>query len=230
MADRQFPTSESEINLFLQNMAIKLPGFQVTLGLTLAEVATLGSDADNYNYIISTAPQVNDTKDAFYSFKSELIDGEPDTTAIVPPVFPIIATPDPALPGIIRRTRNLIRRIKSAPGYTPIIGEDLGLVIDDAAPLDPENLTASLSLKALSDSRVEITFSKQGLSGMRVEFKRKNDANWGLAGIFIVSPGFHVEPSIPEDEPESRQYRGYLLDKNEPVGNVSPIYTIVTTP
>ena len=65
---------------------------------------------------------------------------------------------------------------------------------------------------------------------MRVEFKRKGESNWTLADVFTSSPGIHDAPSVPPDEPESREYRGVLIKKNTAVGNVSPAYTVVTTP
>ncbi len=89
---------------------------------------------------------------------------------------------------------------------------------------------AALVVTALPRGKVSIAFSKQGQDAMRGEFKRKKDTEWLLAGIWTTSAGIHDEPSVPPGDPESRQYRGILLNKNEPFGNYSTIYTIVTTP
>lgn len=231
MPDKELPNTENGWNLFLQNMSAKIVSLQAILNLTAGEVATLQSDAANYNYVITVAQQIADSKTAFTDFKDELCNGEPSTTAITPPVFAIIGTPNVARPGIIKRTRNLVARIKTSDGYTTTIGEDLDLYTNDpTVPTQPEDLVAALDVKARPQGKVEIAFRRQGMNAMKVEFQRKNDTAWSLAGIYFTSPGFHDEPSVPPGEPESRQYRGILIQGNDEVGNYSPSYTVVTTP
>ncbi len=231
MADKPLPTNEGELNIFMQALVAKVPTYSATLGLTAGEVDALNDDAANFEYIIEAAALVTDSKDAFFSFKRELIDGVPSTTQLAIPTFPAISTPEHPFPGIMKRLRALIQRIKTSPGYTQQIGEDLGLVDSGDAPLSPDDLTAEFSnVKALSDSRVEISFSKQGQDAMKVLFKRNADSKFNLAGIYTSSPAIHDEGPIDSDTPESRQYKGVLMKKNEEIGNESPIYTVVTTP
>ena len=230
MADKQFPTTEAELNLLLQSLNTKLPTYSATLGITAPEMTSLSYDAVNFNYIINFAQLVNDSKDAFFAFKEDLIDGEVSNIELPIPTFPTVSMPEAALPGIKKRLRSLLKRIKSAPAYTEQIGEDLGLVEKDASGFNPDDLFAELKPRAISNGRVEISFSKQGMDAMRVEFKRKGESSWSLASVFTASPGIHDAPSVPPDTPESREYRGILIKKNDPIGNMSPSYTIVTTP
>jgi len=230
MADKGIPQTEAEINIFLQTLDIKLPAYETILAITTEELEDLKNDAQNFDNMLVTTQRIIDSKDAFFEFKENLFKGEPSTVALTPPVFPLISPPQPALPGIIRRLRNLVKRIKTAPGYTIQIGEDLGLVESDPAGFNPDTLTAELKVRAISNGRVEISFSKQGMDAMRVEFKRKGETTWTLAGIFTASPGVHDEASVPPGSPEVREYRGFLVKKNEIVGNASPSYTVVTTP
>jgi hypothetical protein len=229
MADTPFPTTEAGLNLLLQTLKTKLPGYAATLGLTADEVAAVIADADNFEYLITIAPQVDDAKQAFFEFKDNVINGAPSTVQATPPVLPVIAMPTHPFPGIKKRTQNVIQRAKKAPGYTDTIGEDLGF-IDTGEPRDPNLLTAALAVAARSGSRVEVTFSRQGMDAMKIEFRRKGETAWSLATIATASPFMHeADPATP-GEPELREYRGTLLQKNEPIGNMSPVYSVVTTP
>ncbi len=230
MADKSFPTSESDINLLFQTLKAKLPAHKAELGLTDDEITSQSNDADNFGYLITIAPQVSDSKESFFEYKDHIINGEISTVQPPAPTFPSVSPPEHPFPGIVKRARLLIKRIKSATGYTQQIGEDLGLVDNTGNAFVPDLLTAVLKLKAKPNSRVEITFSKQGQEAMLVEYKRKDDAKWNLAGTYTASPATHnLDPAVA-DEPETRQYRGTLIKKNDPVGNTSPSYTIVTTP
>ena len=230
MADKEFPRTEAEVNLLLQTMATVLPTVNGQLGLDGTDVAFVIKQAENYQYTLNVAQEISDQREAFTSFKRSLFKGDPLAPAPNPPVFPVIALPNPAANGIEETLKAIIRRIKASAGYNDTIGEQLGLVDTGFNPISPDTLTAELKLKALSNSRVEVAFSKQGQDAMRAEFRRKGDTSWSLAGIYTSSPGVHEVASIPADDPESREYRGVLVKKNQNVGNYSPIYVVITTP
>lgn len=85
-------------------------------------------------------------------------------------------------------------------------------------------------MAAKSDSRVEVTFSKQGLDAMKIEYRRKGETAWNLVGVATASPFMHeADPATP-GEPEIREYRGTLFQKNQEIGNTSPVYSVITTP
>jgi hypothetical protein len=230
LRDKPLPTNEAERLIFMQNCVVKLPLYAAALGLTPLEVSTQADDTLNYEYLITVPQQVNDSKDAFYSFKELVIDGA--ITNVIPPdpTFPVIATPKSATPGIIKRIRLLVKRIKASTGFTDQIGEDLGLLENVPNSIVPQDIVPDMKLKALTGSRVEISFSKKGFDAMRVEYQRKNDNGWQLAGVFTSSPAIHELPPELPGEPESRSYRGVLMEKNVAVTQYSPTYTIVTTP
>ncbi|MEQ1923049.1 MAG: hypothetical protein ABL952_11145 [Pyrinomonadaceae bacterium] len=230
MPDKSFPTNEADTNLLFQTMKTQLPLVNGQLGLAAADVNFFVVQADNYQYILNVTQEISDQREAFTAFKKSLLDGDPKDTPPDPPVFTIITLPQPAFNGMEAEAKAIIKRIKASAGYNTTIGEQLGLVDTGEAPLNPNALTAELKCTAKPDGVVEIAFSKQGQDAMRGEFKRKNDTEWQLAGIWPTSPATHNVPSVPPGDPESRQYRGVLIKKNEPIGNYSPIYTIVTTP
>lgn len=226
MADKPFPNTEPEINLLLQSLAANLAKFKSILPVLTADIDFIVAAAANFQYLINTTPQVSDAKESFTKLKDAYFNGSVADKPPNVPTFPTIAIPNPATVGLITETKAIIKRIKAAPGYTEVIGEALGLVDSGSNPI-VDILTASLKLKSLSDSRVEISFSKQGQDAMRVEFKRKGETKWSLADVYTSSPGIHDDPS---DDPESREYKGVLIKKNAEVGNTSPTYTVVTTP
>ena len=230
MADKPFPQDEAGVNLLLQTMATVLPTLSGVLGLDGTDVGFVEKQAANYQYMLNVAQEISDQREAFTSFKRSLFKGDPLATPPNPPVFPAISLPNPAANGVEETVKAIIKRIKASAGYNETIGEQLGLVDTGFNPISPDTLTAELKLKALSNSRVEIAFSKQGQDAMRAEFRRKGETSWTLAGIYTSSPGTHEVPSIPADDPESREYRGVLVKKNQNVGNYSPIYVVITTP
>lgn len=230
MADKQFPRTEAERNLFFQNMKNVLPTVSAQLGLAGADVDFFIKQADNYQYLLNVAQEISDQREAFTTFKNAILLGDPLAPPPTPPVLPVISGPQPFISGLDEQAKAIIKRIKASPGYNQTIGEQLGLVDTGPAPFNPNDLTAALKLTSKSGSVIEIAFSKQGQDAMRVEFQRKGETAWQLAGIYLSSPGAHIAPSIPPDEPELRSYRGILLKKNDPIGRHSPIYPIVTTP
>lgn len=228
MPEVPFPTDEGAVELLLQNLAVKLPTYQVQLALTLADTVRSAANAANYDYLRNVALQVTDSKEAFFQYKASMFTG-PIEGNFAPPVLPIVTLPEAAEPGIVPWTKGLIKRIKAATGYTQQIGEDLGLVTADSESLNPADIVPTLTLKALNDGDVEIKFSKQGLDAMRVDWRKKGEGAWLLAGVYTSSPGVHSHPST-DGEPEGREYRGILLKKNAPVSQYSPTYNVVTTP
>ena len=176
------------------------------------------------------AQSVSDSKEAFTTFKKAVFDGDPAAPMPAEPTFNSVSMPGGPQSGIVAGIKAIVKRAKTSAGYTETIGDDLGFIEGDNNALDPTTLTAALKIKPLSGSVVQINFSKQGQDAMRVEFRRKGDTKWGLAGVYTASPGIHAEPPVTPDDPESRDYRGTLIKKNVAVGNYSPTYTIVTTP
>jgi len=230
MADTPFPENEAGINLLLQSLAVSLAPFKPILPVVQEDIDFIIAAAANFQYLINTTPLVSDAKETFTKFKDAYFNGAVTNSAPAVPTFPAINVPNPATVGLITETKAIIKRIKAAPGYTVVIGEALGLVDTGPAPFNANDLNAELKIVAKPGNIVEIAFSKQGQDAMQVEFKRKSETVWGLAGVYTSTPGTHTAPSVPPEDPESRQYRDILLKKNVPIGNVSPIYTVVTIP
>lgn len=229
MAEKPFPRTEAEINVFMQNLVVKLPALQPTLDLTALDITLLQESAANFNYLVNIAQTVSDTKEAFTDFKQEVFYGELYSEP-VPPTFPVITPPETVSGGIVPWLKGLLKRIKAAPGYTEQIGEELGLIVDDPAALVPGDITPELTLISLDNGDIEIKFKKFGLPAIRVDWRRKGETDWNLAGVYTSSPAIHSHPSDPPGDAESREYRGVLMQKNTPVSKFSDISVIATNP
>jgi hypothetical protein len=227
MADKPFPSTEAEIDLFLKNRVVKMPIYQAALGVTAAEVTKLNDGAQNFEYLMNLANQISDTKEAFTNFKNTMYYGEQAAQPAIP-IFPIVAMPNTGQQGIVTFAKALIKRIKTSSGYTEQIGEDLGLIVVGGDSLSPAEIVPELKLRAIEDGVVEIKFSKDGLDAMKIDWKPKGEETWQLAGVYTSSPALHNGSN--GGNPQAREYRGRLLKKNEPVSQYSAIYSVVTTP
>lgn len=228
MPDKPLPKSEAELVVFMENIALKLPDLQVTLGLTNADITAVAANAQNLTYLVNISQTVTDSKEAFFDFKREMLYGEIASTPSLP-TFPTITTPATISGGIITWLKALLKRIKAAPGYTEQIGEELGLIVDNPQPLVPGDIVPELKIAALNDDQIEIKFSKQGLDALRVDWRPAASEDWMTAGVFTSSPGIYQHNS-PGKNPQAIEIRGRLLQKNNPVSQYSPIYQVVTNP
>ena len=128
------------------------------------------------------------------------------------------------------RLRNLVNRIRLAPGYTEDIGKDLGIA-DEGSTSAPDT-TAKPTVKATAETggHVRIEFNKRGFEGVWIEGRRKADADWAFLGIDLHSPFMDTRPPIQPNAPEVREYRLRYYDNDQPVGEWSDIKSVVTTP
>jgi hypothetical protein len=122
------------------------------------------------------------------------------------------------------RLRAVVRRIKSHPGYTPAIGEQLGVV----GPEDTTDLnTAQPTLQATSvlAGSVTIGFTKSVSSGVRILAKRGAEPAFTFLASDTSSPYVDTRENLAAG-PETRHYQAQYLDGDDPVGLVSDTLTV----
>ncbi len=228
MAEKPLPTSEGDWEIFIENLAEKLPAEQAALGLTVGDTVRLSAAALNFDYLRNVANQMKDTNDAFYEYKKSMFYGPMEGT-FEPPTFPIVTLPELGEPGIIPWVRQLVQRIKASPAYTEQMGENFGFIVNGSEGIAPGEIVPTIKLAALTFGRVEIKFGKQGLDGIQIEWRPKGEQAWQLADKYTSSPAIHEAPS-PDDKPQAREYRAILLKKNQAVSQFSAIESVTTTP
>jgi hypothetical protein len=122
------------------------------------------------------------------------------------------------------RLRALVRRVKSHPGYTTAIGEQLGVI----GPEDTTDLsTAKPTLTATSvlAGAVTVGFNKSISSGVRISSKRGAEPAFTFLASDTSSPYVDNRANLAAG-PETRQYQAQYLDGDDPVGLVSDTLTV----
>ena len=234
------PRTDAEYNAVLQNIAAKLGGYRVALGLSTGDVTRAVNNAAVFDYILTTSELLDTASTQFYGWKRAILTGEPSAPAPPAPDFAL-----PSLPvtvtvaaGIRKWTDNLVLRIKGADAYTEDIGLDLD--ISDQSKHGGggggvhggnigETLNPTLKPHALPTDTVEINWNKQGQAAVRTERRRAGETAWTAIGDAISSPFIDTTPSTGGN-PEKREYRAIYIKQNNPFGQYSDIVTVYTTP
>lgn len=226
------PKREDEMISWFANLAAKLPGYQVALGLTALEVAGVVSDSLVVQFSIQGVEQARAEAQEWVAFKNlELYGpaaGPTPTVPSTPAPAPISARP----PGILIRTRALAMRIKASPAYTPAMGADLGLIGAESAPPDLEETKPSGSVVALPGFTVRINFIKSGFAGVDIESQRNAETGWSYLAFDSASPYIDNRPPLSPPTPgspampEERRYRMRYRDGDSPVGMYSDTLTV----
>jgi hypothetical protein len=226
-----FPTKQAEINALLQIWLIKLPNWASLYGLSNETVKQAQDDAVMFNHLIDVLLQLESDRDELKAYRDNIFSGNPKGTAADYPTVGI--SPLPALnigvkPGIISRNREFYNFLKGHPNRTNESLADLGIITVTPPKVVTADLRPGLKVTAKINDRIEVSFSKQGQTAIRLQMRR-GTADWISLGDPTSSP-FTDNTASTGGNPEKREYRGVYMLKNEIVGQYSDIVTIVTTP
>lgn len=124
-----FRKSNAEFDVWFRNFIGKLPLYSTALAVSAAEVSSLQNYSTMVTYTLTQIEWFENELAKRRSYRNQLLDGEIGATAIA---FPALATP-PAAPtavptGLVKILTNMIKRIKSMPAYTEMMGKDLGII------------------------------------------------------------------------------------------------------
>jgi hypothetical protein len=110
------PQNDTGKAQMLDNLGLKLPTYQVVLGLTPGDVTSVQNDAAMFNYLLDMQEAFKTFKQDLSKYKDWLRDGPGMGSAGPLPVAPVMP-PAPTLVGrgIFKRARLLVARIKAAP-------------------------------------------------------------------------------------------------------------------
>ena len=170
---------------FLDNLGNKIPSYQVTLGLTPADVTSVQNDAAMFNYLLDMQEGYKTAKQDISKYKNALRDGPLGISPNALPIAPVLPVA-PALvnDGIFIRIYKLGARIKAAPAYTEAIGEALGLVGDEQV-IDIPNLKPVLKHR-LDAGRPMIIWKKGPADAIDIYVDRKDGGGF----VFLVTDTF----------------------------------------
>ncbi len=229
MAGSPIPLPETELVPWLTNFGPKLSQYAVTLTLEPGEVTQARLEIDYLIYLINVrVPYERQTLAATVEFKNLMKDG--DAAAPLPNDLPgTVAPPNypPAVPpGILTRLRKLVQNIKTRPGYTEPIGQDLGIIAsgETSAPDAP-----TLTLVNNKAGSVTLNWNKGGWSGVRVQ-GRANGGAWTDLGIDLYSPYVDTRPLTAPGQPENREYRAAYMDGDTQLNGFSQVVEATVVP
>jgi hypothetical protein len=230
-----YPSRISAQIPWLENFSTKLPGYETVLSLPPAHVDACVASCNFVIYVLKDwLSAVRTFGPAATSAMDLLLSGTgPDPVAL--PVFtlpPLPAGVASVPPGALNRMFDLIQVIKNSPGYTDIIGEDLGIVAPESpapAPGTPAPSAKYTIVQGTANQAVKITFVKHGHQGVYIECQINNGPMDFLA-IDTEAPYLDDRPLLVAGTPEVRKYRLRFWDKGTPNGDWSDIATVTVGP
>lgn len=210
-----------------QNFKAKIGSYADVLPLTLAQVTAAQGLCDAFVGAFNVTEQCRQTMVAMTTWREVFI-GEPTGGAMEPaPIFPVVGTVT-YQKGVVKQIFALRDLIVASPGYTPAIGEDLGIVGTYTTPSSPDTMTPQFKAVTTSGYSVNLTGSMQGMDAMRVEYAPKGGEFRTVAFLTNTPGGFQVTPSAP-GQPETGYVRAVYIKRNVEVGNFSADYPVTVS-
>lgn len=227
-----FPSRIGDQVNWLKNYADKLPTYAGTLGLDTGDVTDGVADARRAEYALGDwLTDLRDFSPAATSAVDIILYGTGTLVAELPTfTAPTSATGTTALlPGTLNRIFTQAGDIKRAPGFTPAIGIDLGIV----GPEDMMSQTMpKMALKVETGTGcqcVRLSFTKYGHQGVYME-SRVAGGVWEFLGIDTESPYMDDRPLKVAGTPELREYRMRFWDKGMANGPWTDVGTVTVAP
>jgi len=224
--DDWLPNREDELLPWFNNFNIKLPGYAVTLDLSPGDLTSVADDTAMVEFAINGVAIYKAEQREWVDFKNLELYGPLGRPTPGVPTAPVLVPPTVVDPGIIRRTRDLVLRIKAHPNYTEVIGEDLGIIGAEQAGADQVKPDGQAT--ALPKHEVRITFVKRGHDGVDIESQRAAEMDWTYLAFDGFSPYVDNRPPLVPGQPEERRYRLRYRDNDLPVGEYSDIFVVTT--
>lgn len=181
------PRADEDKAALFTHFAATIPLFYTPLGLSAADpdLNNQAADALAFRYLLNQQQILLAAGQQASTAKARLRDGDPtDPNSPVTLAFPAApaTSPAPVPPGVVRRFRNLVRRIKAGAGYTPAIGESLKIVGDEASAELKTTESPEISLR-LNGGQVEVVWKKGSYDSVEIHVDRGDAAGFTLLAI-----------------------------------------------
>ncbi|MES2708475.1 MAG: hypothetical protein V4726_17920 [Verrucomicrobiota bacterium] len=225
------PTGETELVPWLINFSTKLAGYEATLGFQPGETSKTREELEYMVHLLNVLiPSLRKTLGAAVEFKSLMKDGEPSARMPDPlpgTVLPAAFTGTPPPPGVLTRLRRLVQNIKTRPGYTETIGQNLGMIgtVGGGGPEAP-----TLTVISVPAGAVTIGWNKSGWTGVKVQARKSGTESWEDLGVDLYSPFVDTRPLSLPNQPENREYRACYLDGDTAQADWSQVLALTVAP
>jgi hypothetical protein len=122
--------------------------------------------------------------------------------------------------------RAMIERIKHLPGWTPSIGQAMG-VVKKAPPPTPMDAVKPKLQVVTEAGQAKLKFTRRPLDGINVYMRRKGETQWRLVARATRSPFTDPTALLVPNTSEIREYRAMGVRKDQEVGQPSDVVVAV---
>ena len=198
----------------------KLPGHATALGLAPGDVSSVVNDVAFFAWLMAMNAIFTSESENWTSYKNLLRNGPIGSPAgQTPAVTNLPAMPQLVAPGIFPRIMQLVRTIKSKPGYTDAIGRDLGIVGAEQI-VDTDNMKPVVKLNFSAD-HVHLKWAKDDSNSIRIEA----DHGTGFQLLAISTSAHYVDTTVPTAA-ATWKYRAMFMMHDELTGQWSDVVSI----
>ena len=217
-SSKYLPDSDASLVIWIVNFVLKLAGYAATLGISSTEVESVTNDSKFFQFVENMVEAYRTMLQNVVNYKNLLKRQIGSQVLGSLPVMPDLGVAPVAVnAGFINRLSKLVKKIKSSPNYTEVIGRDLGIVGPDS-PVDLDALMPVLKIN-LDAGSPRIKAKKGVADGMDVYVDR-NDGKGSVFLIRLIKLNFVDLATLPATVKEWK-YRGMYVVDNENVGKMS---------
>jgi hypothetical protein len=229
MSEYYLPRNEDARKTWAENMILKFPPLSASLGFSATERDDFIADLVMLIYLITSAQSSRNESKARTAFKKQMQDGIPaGGTALALPLDTQPAEPEKLVEaGVLPRIRAAVQRMKSQPGYTAAIGEQLQIEFSGASDFNASEGKPKFG-GAAEIGRVILDWTKGDFDGVVVESMRGAETTFNFLDKDYKSPFPDLRPNLVAGQPEVRRYRMFYLLDDEIVGESSDEVAITT--
>ncbi len=216
--------NDLEFTAQLEQLADNLPTFLATLGLTPAD-QTLATDmANSMSYIVLRNNAVPGFAQSWTKLRDQVRSGIGGNVLQPFPAPPDVSTPPATmLIDVEGQYRGLTSRIKSATGYTPGIGEALGI----EAPKEVPDFNTYKPVFTLELAALQVLIKWKKLQSQGINIYKKIDSGSWFKLDFDGTPNYLDKSALPPaGATQQWSYRLRYVKGDEEIGEFSIDMTI----
>ncbi|MFN8282248.1 MAG: hypothetical protein U0U67_03490 [Chitinophagales bacterium] len=182
MANNYFPRTDSEKEAWLRNLSNKINTYAAKYNIAPAEVADIVASLLYFSYHLNYKIQYGEYIKKLNAYLKEIKDGvAAGGSASTAPALPVFAAPPPIVaPGIFKRVKAIVRRIKGHLSYTAADGYDLGIEVAATKKAKPnlDTIKPVITVHLIEGGQPEIVWSKNGMDALEIWIDRGDDKDF----------------------------------------------------
>lgn len=201
--------------------------FVILFGLNPTEVGGQAVDATVFRFVLTQQKRIIAAGQQSTDAKNKLRDGDPSAPnvaiSLAFPAQPAIV-PSPVFPGVVKRFRDLVAKIKAHANYTRAIGETLK--IEGAELVGPDTVDGQPDLTGakVAGGQVIIPWAKGKYQGIRIE-KDRGDGT-GFHFIAVDTSPDYIDTEPHPTTPTIWKYRAFYIVDDQKVGQCSAVVEV----